>query len=69
MATGGDEASGISSINPIVIAEDAGTENQPADQPDLNMIRTDHNYNIVKLNCVVPECEYVTQECSEYTMA
>ena len=53
--------------------EDAGTENQPANQPDLNVIRTDPNYNIganiVKLNCVVPECEYVTQDCSEYAMA
>ena len=73
MATRGDETSDLSSINPIVPTEDAGRENQPADIPDLNRIRIDHNYNVganmVRLNCVVPECEYVTQECSEYDQA
>ena len=66
MATRGDETSDLSSTNPTVPTEDAERGNQPADIPDLNRIRIDHNYNVgsntVRLNCIVPECEYNNQE-------
>ena len=73
MASGDDEVSEIASINQNVLANAAGANDQPAIEPDINRIRADHNYNIdanrVHFSCVIPECKFVTQDCSSETIA
>ena len=66
MASGDDEVSEIASINQNVMANAAVADNQPAIAPDINIIS---DANRVNFNCVIPDCEFVTQDCNSEAIA
>ena len=66
MASGDDEVSEIASINQNVLANAAVANNQPTVEPDINITS---DANGVIFNCVIPECEFVTQGCSSEAIA
>ena len=66
MASEENEVSEIASINQNVLANVAVADNQPAIVPNIN---ASSDANRVNFNCVIPDCEFVTQDCTSEAIA
>ena len=66
MASEEDEVSEIASINQNVMANVVVADNQPTNVPNINASR---DASRVNFNCVIPDCDFVTQDCGSETTA